>query len=365
MKGAILVTFVAGVAAADASGEFYRGTNLERDGKDAEAAEVFRQIVATAPGDPFADDALFELARLEEERLGDPAEAARDYQRLARDYPQSRLATRAQRRAEALAKELGAGGPANADAAAEWGRIFYGFAGRPRAETIQRVEEFLARHPDFPDLGHATYWLATLLGAEGRVADALVRLRDVETRFATTDWAARARRTEGDLLLGAGDLDGAEAAFRAVDATEGLRRVAALRWRSRAAVLCWIVIGLAGAGALVAIRRASGSFRPLLRAPAELLYLLPVAGIFAAAAMTENVVLGHAVEIICAGGLAAAWLSGAALDAARARGRLSFARAALHAVVAAAAVLSVAYIAVTRERLVDQLVETVRFGADR
>jgi hypothetical protein len=36
-----------------------------------------------------------------------------------------------------------------------------------------------------------------------------------------------------------------------------------------------------------------------------------------------------------------------------------------HVAVSAAAVLAVCYIAVTRERLVDQLVETIRFGADR
>jgi tetratricopeptide (TPR) repeat protein len=352
------------LAALDASGEFYRGTDLERDGRDAEAAEVFRRIVAEAPADPFADDALFELARLEEEKLADPAGAARDYRRLAHDYPDSRLAVRAQRRAEALGRELGPEGAA-AGAAAEWGRIFYGFAARPRPETIRLVEDFLARHSDFPDAAQAIYWLATLLEGEGRTRDALARLREVETRFATSEWAPRAHTREGDLLLDAGDLDGAEAAFRTVGSAEGLARVAVWRWRARASIVAWVVVAAAAVAGLVAVRRGAGSFRPLLRAPFELLFLLPVVGILAAAALTENAVLGHAVEAICAGGLAAAWLSGAALEAARAAGRLGVRRVVAHVALTSAAVLAVCYIAVTREKLVDQLWETIRFGADR
>src|SRR5262249_54048894 len=120
-RGERVIAALVMLAVLDASGEFYRGTDLERDGRDAEAAEVMRRIVAEAPTDPFADDALFELARLEEEKLGDPAGAARDYRRLAHDYPDSRLAVRAQRRAEALGRELGPEGAA-AEAAAECGK---------------------------------------------------------------------------------------------------------------------------------------------------------------------------------------------------------------------------------------------------
>ena len=44
-----------------------------KDGRYAEAAEQFRGIVARSPGDPFADDALLEAARLSEERLEIPS----------------------------------------------------------------------------------------------------------------------------------------------------------------------------------------------------------------------------------------------------------------------------------------------------
>jgi len=231
------------------------------------------------------------------------------------------------------------------------------------------TEALLARHPDFPDAAHASYWLATLYRDEGRTAEALARLRAVAALPGGGEWAERARAAEGDLLIARGDLDGAERAFASLGegfaAAEGQRRVAIERWRGRGYVAAWIVVAASAAAGVLAVRRAAGSFRPLLRPPTELLFLLPVAGLFAAAAMTENAVLGHAIEIICAGGLIAAWLSGAALDAARARAPIRGRRALAHAALASAAVLSLGYIAVTRERLVDQLIETVRFGADR
>jgi len=84
----------AGVARADESA-FYAAAALERDGRPAEAVEALLALVERDPGDLFADDALLESARILEERLADPVRAAALYERLARDYPASRLATRA------------------------------------------------------------------------------------------------------------------------------------------------------------------------------------------------------------------------------------------------------------------------------
>jgi len=158
------------------------------------------------------------------------------------------------------------------------------------------------------------------------------------------------------MLLAAGDLDGAARAL----GPEGASRVGLERWRARVGIAAWVVLV---AGALAAVVAARG-LRPLLRPPVEFFYLLPVAALFAGAALTENSALGHAVEIIVAGGLAATWLSGAALEAARARGRVTLRRVLAHIALAGLAVLAVCYISITRERLVDQLVETIRYGAD-
>src|SRR5262249_55229337 len=184
---------------------------------------------------------------------------------------------------------------------------------------------------------HASYWLATLYRDEGRTAEALVRFRAVAAQPGAGEWAVRARAALGDLLVTVGDLDGAERAYAelgsSIAADEGRRRIAVERWRNRAFVAAWIVVLASAAAAPPAVRRSPGSLRPLLRPPAELLYFLPVAGLFAAAALTENAALGHAIEIICAGGLVAAWLSGAALDAARARGPIGGRRVLAHVAV--------------------------------
>jgi outer membrane protein assembly factor BamD (BamD/ComL family) len=333
--------------------EFYRGMALERDGKWAEAVAVFRALVARAPADAFADDALLEIGHVEEEQLDDPVAALAAYERLARDYPDSRLVVRATRRAEELRAQVESG----AEAARAWGAIFYGFPGRPRAETIAQVEGFLAKYPDFAAAPRASYWLATLLRDEGRGADALARARTVEERWPADAYAARARKLEGDLLLAAGDLDGAAAAY----GPEGAGRVRRERWRTRGLIASWSLLGACALAAVAIVR----SPRRLVRSPTEAIYLLPVVALFAGAGLTEHRAIGHAVAIIAAGGLATAWLSGAALEAARARGPLRGRRVAAHIVLAVLAVLAVCNLALAHERLFDQLEETLRFGADK
>jgi len=353
----------AGVARADESA-FYAAAALERDGRPAEAVEALLALVERDPGDLFADDALLESARILEERLADPVRAAALYERLARDYPASRLATRAQRRAEALRAALGPGG-AHAREVAEMNAILIGFPTRSREESIARMEKLLASSPEFPDAPRAMLWLGTTLEGGGRRDEALARYREVRRRWPDGEWAARAARAEGDLLLARDELDAAEAAYRALsgEARDAmLTRVAVERGRGRLAVAAWIVLALAVAAALAVVWRRAGGLRPLIRPPAEVLYLLPVALLLAAAGLTENEALARAIAFVCAGGLVITWLSGAALEAARPVGR---ARLASHLVVVALAVAAVVYLAVSRERLIDFILETVRFGPER
>lgn len=341
--------------------EFYRGATLERAGRNSEAVEVYRRIVERSPSDPFADDALFELGRLYEEELGDPVRAAEAYDRLARDYPESRLAVRAERRGRELHALLGSG----VEAARAWSVAYFGASARPRSASILAVEALLATYPDFPDAAHATYWLGTLLRDEGRFADALIQFSTVQRRWPRSEWAEYGGRAAGDLYLARGDLDSAEAAYRGVAAWEALERLQLERWRARGLIAAYAMVVAAVLGGVIAVRRAAGSLRPLMHAPTELLYFVPVGALFAAAAATEHVAIAHAVAIICAGGAVASWLSGAALEAARSRGVLRLRRVILHITVTTAALLSVCYIAMMRERLLDQLIETVRFGAER
>lgn len=377
----LLAAFAAPPAHASEEAEFYRGANLVRDGRHEEAAALFRALAERSPGDPFADDALAELARLEEEKLLDPVAALSTYERLLRDYPQSRLAGRARHRAEALRAALGPDGR-NAAAVAEWNAILYGFASRPRAESIARAEKLLAEYPDFAAAPRVTYWLGTQHELERRHDEALARYREVQRRWPESEWAVRARRGEGDVYLERGELDAAEKVYRSLAtvagddaaerriAEEALARVHRARWLRRAQLAAHAVLAILLVLAAATARAVAGSWRTALRAlrrpPAEVVYLAPVLALFVAAALTDHETLYRAVAQVAGGGLAVAWLSGALLEAARARfGRVTPRRAFAHAVAAALAVVCLVYVAVTREDLIGRLVETFRHGPER
>ncbi len=365
-------------AHADARDDFFRGTDLEAAGQYAEAARVYQAIADGAPQDRFADDALNALARLEEEKLGDPTAALAAYERLLRDYPQSNLAIRAAKRAELLRRGMGPD-QRSAAALAEYNDVLHRFVDRPRAESIARMEKLVAEHPDFPLAPEAVFWIGSMYQQDGRLDRALARFREVVERWPKADAEPRARKAIGDVLVAQGDFDGAEREYRSllgrgdaaleVIAREALGKARVERRRSRAYLAAWIVALLFPLAMTILARRAAGSWRGAARAlrkpPVELVYLLPVALLFVGAGMTEHSALGHAIHIIAAGALIVTWLSGATLEAARRRGPISLWRALGHIVASGATVLAICYIAVTREGLLDMLVETVRFGAER
>jgi hypothetical protein len=163
-------------------------------------------------------------------------------------------------------------------------------------------------------------------------------------------------------------LPAADAAARRVR-DELLASVARGRRRSRWYVAAWIAI----AGALAALvaslaeavaRRPRGARRAALRPPVEIVYMAPVALVLVAVAFTAHRLIAPAVAVIAAGGLALSWLSGAALEALRAGGRVQKARSIAHVVVCLVGVVGVVYVALTRQDLLDTVIETVRFGPE-
>jgi TolA-binding protein len=363
-----------GVAAADEHDAFYRGTNLEREEKYAEAVGVFVELADRSPQDPFADDALSEAARLDEERLGKPREAAELYERVARDYPSSRLATRARIRAADLRAGMGENGK-DAATLADFNDILYGFAGRTREESIARLEALLSEHPDFPGAPRATYWLGTLYAKDHKWNHALALFREVESKWPDSSWAADAKKAEGDVLMGRHDWAAARAAYRslmgrgdpALDAaaTEALQLLDKEESRTRIASWAWIIGGLIILSYVGSARWGAGSWKAALRAlarpPLEAIYLLPVVALFIGAGLTEHGAIARTVLTIGVGGLAITWLMGAAL---RTRTRVSLVAALAHAGGATIAVAALAYAAIYHEGLVELVVNTIRFGTE-
>src|SRR5262249_27027877 len=152
--------------------------------------------------------------------------------------------------------------------------------------------KLLAAHPDFPLADRALYWLGTTYAAERRPAEAEARFLAIETRFPSSEWAARAKKARGDLYLRRGHPYQARAIFAELAESpdpiaraagrEGLAAVSSAlrRWVAFAASLLYL-LGFVGAH-LFRLRGRS------LRAPSELIYFGPVAALFVLAGATEN-----------------------------------------------------------------------------
>jgi TolA-binding protein len=352
--------------------EFEAAVAREANGDYAGAAAALEELARRRPDDAFADDALFEAATVAEERLGDPQRAARLYGELLTKYPSSRLVRRARARADFLARSLATG----AEPLRVYQEILNDYPRRAPAESLERMEALLAKHPRFSLADRALYWLATGYVAAGRRADAERALRTLEERFPSSEYAPRGKRLRGDLLLGSGQPLAARALYAELathaDPTvraageEGLREVR--RWLIRWSlfvvgvvyVIAFFVVELA---LLRRARRRHPGARG--RTPTELLFYAPLAALFALAAATEHRAIGIATAVIALGGAGLVWLTGARTTAALAAGAVP-ARARLgRAVAIGVAALAVAYCAIQATGLTDLVLETLCSGPER
>ena len=140
-------------------------------------------------------------------------------------------------------------------------------------------------------------------------------------------------------------------------------RVARLRehfyWISGALLLAVMI------GFLVSIRISAGSWIMFSKRwkhfPSEVLFLLPIVSLFIFAAYRSHAAIGPSVLLLCVGGVAVTWLNGLALTAAP---TVSAKRVGIHVLANIVGVVSLAYITLHRNGLIDLLVQTIRFGPD-
>ncbi len=140
--------------------QYQRARALVAEGDKAQGTRLLRTLIRTAPHDTAAADALMLLADLATDERDD-AGARRDFLQVARRFPSSPLAARAQFRA-ALIAFIGAG-PArggSAAAAREW-------------DLLGKT------YPGAPDATAALYWSGRAWARAGRVARAAERWRSV------------------------------------------------------------------------------------------------------------------------------------------------------------------------------------------
>ena len=368
MTPLVLVLLVATPSPAPATSgdqrQFDAAIKREAAGDWSGAAAALERLGHDHPDSNFADDALFEAAVLSEERLSDPAAAARLYGEVATRYPQSRLARRARTRETFLQSSLRTG----AQPLAEYQRILAEGARDPQA-AILAMEQLLAAHPDFALTDRALFWLGSRLVEAGRERDGVARYLELERRFPSSEWARRSMKARADLLLSHDQTREARGLYLTLSRSsdpiaraggvEGLRAVGTSRLRRALLVASLIYLALFFAFHLIVGRRR------LWPLPTELLYYLPVAGLFAAAGVTENALIGWATTGLAAGGALVTWSVAASTGARLERGPIGGLERLLRASALALAVLAVAFVAVQWSGLTDLVLETMRNGPER
>lgn len=363
-----------------AGDEAFRAAQQRATAGDPAAIDAYEQIGNSRPITRWTDDAWAEAARLAE-RAGDYARARRALEAVLAISSDTQLVRRARGTLERLASITG-DGQWDAIAKEHERLVTEVFGGDdPRAE-LTALAALVDQHPDYPRANAVRGALARGWEQEGDRALALRWYRAA----AAAGTAEPGRRSHLELvraLLRADELDeaereiavlsgGGEGSTGTVDSA-GLRAVreqlATAQRRAWVRRALWAALALLLSGALLVLRRDTGSLaaagRRLVRPPIEVMFLVPLATLLIVVGYQGNPLVAHAVRDIAIGGLLIAWISGALLEATRARhGRVPVRRALIHAALAVAAVAALAYLALDRDRLLDLVSETWRGGVN-
>lgn len=359
---AIVVIALLGSARADTTA-LLRALDTN-DGAQLSAAVV---AIERAPVEPGLADVLFSAGRACEDRLYDPARALALYERLVREFPDAGVAIAAGRRIEHLraarshAREAGQ----LAELAATADKL-------PPADVERRATELASAQ--WPGAVDAALFLADWLCRMRRFDDAQRRYAMLIAAYPDAEEVHLARRNAAgcaieakDWVLAdrlAGQLVGGDEIDEAVR-VDLLSSIATGRRRDWLYAASWIGLLVAGVLLLASLGEAivhGGVRAPAWQPPVEVLYIAPVALVVVIASIVIDAVIAPAVVKISVAGFVAAWVSGATLDLLRQRERGVRTRALVHVLACGVLVLSIGYIAMTRDGLLDLLSETVRFG---
>jgi hypothetical protein len=334
------------------------------DALDALGSEDTRAVDAAVTAiehGPVDADALFAAAHACEDRLDDPARAAKLYERIVHELPDARVAIAAARRAEILRAQLGPHDEYARQTAQLTNAI--AVAERHSADSIG-IADRLA-HESWPGAADAELWAANWLRGHGRHDDALARYAELARRFPGSPQALLGAREAAGCALDARRWDLAERLARELpggnpveDAARDELIAAAKRGRHRDVLTTGAVLALVLAALVLLASLADSALRggrrwPSLRPPIEVMFFAPIAVLLVAVAWLGQRTIAPAVTRISITGIALGWLSGAALDLLRARGRRVRARSLVHVAACVLGVVAIAYISIVRDDLID------------
>jgi len=374
-RGAVLAVVLAcaRVAAADdhAAEQAFRTAEQHAVAGDRQALDELEAVGRARPITRWNDQAWIEAAQFAE-RAGDYARAERDLAEAIAITTDDRLARRARGELARLAGFAGENGQWSA-VAAEHEKLEQQLAasGDPKP-VLAELEALVAANPGYPRAWAVMVVIAEGWERDGDSARALDWLRRAKAAASGAD-RVHASAELARTAMRAGELAEARAVIETIGDPIAARelRAAFARAELRRDVR-WVVLALLAVFvvlAAVSLRRQAGAWpaaaRRLARPPVEVWYLLPIAVVFVIVGTTGNPLVARSVRMIAIGGVAIAWISGALLDAVRARrGFVGWRRAAVHALFAAVAALGVAYLAIDRDRVIDLVIETWHEGPE-
>ncbi len=304
-----------------------------------------------------APEALFLAAQHLVDVKAQPEAALALFQRLLRDYPDSRLVRRAQRQVAQLEQGMRSG----AAVYATFLRIVSDTA-PGSVSRQQQLSRFLCEHPDFARADHVLFLLLTdaLRRPDADPAACAAWHKELSERFSASDFAARASLTYAEWLTRRGEFARARAALsrlRTDPATPWhLAAEAGLAAANRAERRYWLAVVLGGVLAVWFVGLAVKHARRLWPPPGEFYYYAPVAAFFVLVAFwTQGWAFARSLALLALLGVLLAWLSGAA-------GRAPGGRAAWGLLWRLFSALGLIYLAVERQGLWELTLETLRTG---
>ncbi len=269
---------------------YYKALAEVRAGKLEKAEGILKYLSEELPSDPFADDALLELARMTEEELAQPRRAIKLYALLVKRYPASRLARRAQARGDFL-KRHAAGKP---DVYGQYQEIMKRGLRQDLTQIDVELRALLDKHPDFSLAPQGYLWLAGRWASAGQSARAKALYEGIIQDHPDAPAAATSLLALAELARGEGDIEAAEFAYARLArlggetwrgaVEEGRRRLGQLGQRRLVMWLglgSWALVVLGMCLALAwALRRGKLCLRHLRRPPLEGLFFLLLMSVF-------------------------------------------------------------------------------------